>query len=571
MGRSSTPGEGTRPRVRHAGQLGWDDGLYEGGDKDGSGDGGEDAARPGTGESGHGGGGRRAAGHGGRRGRPRRAAKKKHRVLRWTAFSLAFLILGTGAAGYLWYEHLNSNLRKGERSAGNGAAKKKAPNAAGQTPLNILLIGSDSRNSAENLKLGGSKKSVGGTPLADVQMLLHVSADRKNAAVISIPRDTRVNIPACENPDTHQKYPASNGIINESLRGGPGCTLDTWEQLTKVYIDHWMMVDFAGVVDMADAVGGAWVCVKQDVNDVPKPNVPGGSYLRLTQGRHKIQGETALKWLRTRHAFESDIGRSKAQHMYLNSVLRELKSQNAFTDTGRLMNLAETATKSLQVSEEIGTVKKLFDLGMQLKDVPLEKMNMLTMPRIPDPQNPEAHVLPKPGAADKLWALMRDDQSLDPKDRAKAAKKAAAGPKAGAPASLGVTVVNGTSGDGQASTDGRAGAVRDLLKAKGFTEADTSTELGSALTTEVTYPHSAGAQGKADALSVAKALGMPASAVTETPDGAGLTLTVGSDWRTGSTFPKVVEDDSDPLEGTESVNGAKTDDCMDVYWPYRQM
>ncbi|WP_327710857.1 LCP family protein [Streptomyces sp. NBC_00464] len=568
MGRSSTPGEGTRPRVRHAGQLGWDDGLYEGKDKDG--DGGGDAAKPES--AGSGGGGHRAGSHGGRRGRPRRAPKrKKHRVLRWIAFSLAFLILGTGAAGYLWYEHLNSNLRKGERSAGNSGAKKKAPNAAGQTPLNILLIGSDSRNSAENLKLGGSKKSVGNTPLADVQMLLHVSADRKNASVISIPRDTRVDIPACENPDTHQKYAATNGIINESLRGGPGCTLDTWEQLTKVYIDHWMMVDFAGVVDMADAVGGAWVCVKQDVNDVSKPNVPGGSHLRLTKGRHKIQGEDALKWLRTRHAFESDFGRSKAQHMYLNSVMRELKNQNAFTDTGRLMNLAETATKSLQVSEEIGTVKKLFDLGMQLKNVPMDKLNMLTMPRIPDPKNPEAHVLPKPGASEKLWALLRDDQSLDPKDRAAAAKKVKAGPKAGAPASLGVTVVNGTAGDGQAATEGRAGVVRDMLKAKGFSEADTSTELGSAATTEVTYPHSAGAQGKSDALSVAKALGMPASAVTETPDGAGLTLTVGSDWRTGSTFPKAVEDDSDPLEGTESVNGAKTDDCMDVYWPYRQM
>lgn len=572
MGRSSTPGEGTRPRVRHAGQLGWDDALYEDGKGDAPKAEGEGGGSRRAEKGGGGGGSRRAGGHGGRRGRSRRAGRtKKRRVLRWIAFSLAFVILGTGAAGYLWYEHLNGNLRKGARSAGNSAAKKTAPNAAGQTPLNLLLIGSDSRNSKENLKLGGSKESVGGTPLADVQMLLHVSADRKNASVVSIPRDTRVDIPACENPDTHQKYPASNGIINETLRGGPGCTLDTWEKLTGVYIDHWMMVDFAGVVDMADAVGGAWVCVKQNVNDVSKPGVPGGSHLRLTAGRHKIKGEDALKWLRTRHAFESDIGRSKAQHMYLNSVLRELKSQNAFTDTGRLMNLAETGTKSLQVSEEIGTVKKLFDLGMQLKNVPLDKMNMLTMPRIQDPEDPEAHVLPKPGSADKLWGLIRDDQSLDPKDRAKAKKKAAAGPKAGAPASLGVTVVNGTSGDGQAATDGRAGVVRDLLKAKGFTEADASPDPGSARTTEVTYPKSSGAQGRSDALSVAKALSMPTSAVKETPDGAGLTLTVGSDWRTGSTFPKAAADDSDPLEDTESVNGAKTDECMDVYWPYRQM
>ncbi|WNI24437.1 LCP family protein [Streptomyces sp. ITFR-16] len=569
MGRSSTPGEGTRPRASHAGQLGWDDGLYEDGAS------GAEAAEPGRGDSGDQGGGPeggpRAARRGGPRGGSRRAGKsRKRRVLRWIAFTLAFLILGTGAAGYLWYEHLNSNLRKGKRSAGNSAAKKTAPNAAGQTPLNLLLIGSDSRNSKENLKLGGSKSSVGGIPLADVQMLLHVSADRKNASVISIPRDTRVDIPACKNPDTGKTYPASNGIINETLRGGPGCTLDTWEKLTGVYIDHWMMVDFAGVVSMADAVGGADVCVKQDVYDVPKPGVPGGSYLKMKAGTHKIQGEDALKWLRTRHAFESDIGRSKAQHMYLNSVLRELKSQNAFTDTGRLMNLAETATKALQVSEEISSVKKLFDLGMQLKNVPLDKMNMLTMPRIADPQDPDAHVLPKPGAADKLWALLRDDQSLDPKDRAKAKKKAAtAGPKAGAPASLGITVVNGTGGDGQAPATGRAAEVRDLLKNKGFTEADTTTDPGSARTTEVTYPRSAGAQGRSDALSVAKALSLPTSAVKKTPDGAGLTVTVGADWRTGAEAPKT-DDDSDPLEGTESANGAKTDDCMDVYWPYRK-
>ncbi|WP_440579413.1 LCP family protein [Streptomyces sp. AC154] len=492
-------------------------------------------------------------------------------MLRWIAFSLAFVILGTGAAGYLWYEHLNGKIRKSARSAGNSAAEKTAPNAAGQTPLNILMIGSDSRNSAANLKLGGSKESVGGTPLADVQMLLHVSADRKNASVVSIPRDTRVDIPACKNPDTGEKFAATNGIINETLRGGAGCTLDTWEKLTGVYIDHWMMVDFAGVVDMADAVGGAWVCVKQNVNDVPKPGVPGGSHLRLTAGKHKIKGEDALKWLRTRHAFASDIGRSQAQHMYLNSVLRELKSQNAFTDSGKLLNLAETAVDSLQVSDEIGTVKKLFDLGMQLKNVPLDKMNMLTMPRIQDPEDPDAHVLPKPGAAEKLWALIRADESLDPKDRAKEKKKTPAGPKAGAPASLGVTVVNGTSGDGQAPTQGRAAQVQELLKAKGFTEADTSTDPGSARTTEVAYPKSSGAQGRSDALSVAKALSMPTSSVKETPDGAGLTLTVGSDWRTGSTFPKAAADDSDPLEDTESVNGAKSDECMDVYWPYRQM
>ena len=76
-----------------------------------------------------------------------------------------------------------------------------------------------------------------------------------------------------------------------------------------------------------------------------------------------MKGEQALQWLRTRHAFGSDPGRAEAQHMYLNSMIRTLKSQNVFTDPLRLNGLAETATKSLEVSEEIGTVKKLFDLA----------------------------------------------------------------------------------------------------------------------------------------------------------------------------------------------------------------
>lgn len=500
-------------------------------------------------------------------------------MFRWIASVLALLILATGAAGYLYYEHLNSQLRKGKRSAGNSAAQKTEPNAAGQTPLNILMIGSDSRNSAENLKLGGSKKSVGAKPLADVQMLLHVSADRKNASVVSIPRDTRVDIPACEDPENGEKFPATNAPINQTLgRGGAGCTLDTWEQETGIYIDHWMMVDFAGVVDMADAIGGAWVCVKDDVYDVPKPNVPGGSGLRLKKGKSKIQGKQALQWLRTRHAFESDFGRAKAQHMYMNAVIRELKSQNAFTDTGRLMNLAETATESLQVSEEIGTVKKLFDLAMQLKNVPLDRLNMLTMPRIPDPQAPEARVLPKPGAADKLWSLLRDDRPLDKKGRdaeaqklkkEQAAQAAADAPDPAAADALDVTVVNGTGADGVAATQGRAGAVAELLRTKGFAKAESASDAGSALITEVTYPKSAGMQGKVDALSLAKALGLPGSAVKVSAEADSLTLTVGSDWRTGNNYPKALDDKTDPLDGTEAENAADEDACMDVYWPYR--
>lgn len=200
MTQSSVHGEGTRPGVRPARVPGQRDGSHEQESDSG-------------GDSGSGGGG------GGPARRQRRPGKRK--VLRWSAATLSVLILATAGVGYLYYEHLNSNIQKGKRSTGDSKAQKTEANAAGQTPLNILLIGSDSRGSDANVALGGDKANRGNPPLGDVQMLLHVSADRKSAAVVSIPRDTRVDIPKCTDPDTGEKFAATNAIINTSLaRGG---------------------------------------------------------------------------------------------------------------------------------------------------------------------------------------------------------------------------------------------------------------------------------------------------------------------------------------------------------------
>ena len=508
--------------------------------------------------------------------RPRRRQRRRtHRILRWSATTLAVLILGTAGAGYLYYQHLNSNIRQGKRSSGDSKAEKAEPNAAGQTPMNILLIGSDSRNSAENLKLGGSRDSVGSKPLGDVQMLIHLSADRKSAAVVSIPRDTRVDIPTCTDAETDEPYPATNTIINTSLaRGGAGCTLATWENLTGVYIDHWMTIDFAGVVKMADAIGGVEVCVKQNVWDRPLPGVPGGSGLKLEAGKQKVRGKKALQWLRTRHAFLSDVGRAKAQHMYMNSMIRTLKDQNVFADGGRLMSLAEAATKSLKVSEEIGSVDKLYDLGTQLKTVPTDRITMTTMPTVQDPQNAN-HLIPAGAEAEKLWTMLRDDISFDRggDSRQKRTKEQVSDEQvsrdpAASAAEIGVVVRNGTQSATLGAVGGRAGTVTRLLAQRGFTRATADTSAAVAEDTTVVRFPSAELEG--DAQRIAKSLGIPLSSVRKSTDVSGVTLVVGADWRSGTTYPKQSAPKAGGLpEGADAVNGSDSDACMDVYKPYR--
>ncbi|MET9892175.1 LCP family protein [Streptomyces sp. NPDC006465] len=571
MAQSSVRGEGARPRVPRAGELGWDDSMYEEGGEpvrtadggparlDGEADG--ENVRPsddttptgpqGQRRHGGGGGGRR---HGGG-GRPRR----RRRILRWSAMVLALLILGTAGAGYLYYRHLNANIKKDDLNIGDAKdrAAKSKPNAAGQTPLNILLIGSDARNSTANQKLGGAKDTFDGPARADVQMLLHLSADRSNMSVVSMPRDTLLDIPKCTDPDTGTAYAASTipVITNDSLRrGGPGCTVATWEKLTDIHIDHFIMVDFAGVVSMADAIGGVPVCV--DANIYSHTSTGHGSGLKLEKGTTSIKGKQALQWLRTRYGFEdgSDIGRTRAQHQYMNSMVKQLRDNATLSNPGKLKSLAETATEALTVDDGLGTVTKLYDLSKELKKVPSKRINMMTMPWVYSADG--NRVLPKAKAADNVWRLMREDVALDGKGKKKATERTSSDPAA-ADDKIAVQVQNGTRTSTLAPVSGRANAVTELLVGKGFTASKADLAVATADdTTVIRYPSD---DLEGDALRVAKSLGIPTSAVEKSVNVSGVTLVVGADWRDGTTYKAPSDDDSKP--SAEELDAGK---CMKV-------
>ncbi|MFF7314617.1 LCP family protein [Streptomyces sp. NPDC008137] len=499
----------------------------------------------------------------------RTRSPRRRRLLKWSALVLAVLILGTAGAGYLYYRHLNGNIKKDTLNLGDSKVAAPTPNAAGQTPLNILLIGSDARDSKENQKLGGARETFGATPLADVQMLLHLSADRTNMSVISMPRDTLVKIPKCTDPDDGKVYEATQGraMTNQSLgHGGPGCAVATWQELTGIHIDHFIMVDFAGVVSMADAVGGVPVCV--DANIHSRTSDGKGSGLRLEKGTSYIQGEQALQWLRTRYGFEdgSDLARAKAQHMYMNAMVRQLRDNMTLSSPNKLRRLAEEATRAMTVDPGLDTVKKLYDLSDELRRVEPKRITMTTMPN----RYVGARVEPTEDA-EQLFRLVREDIALDGKDKAKkpAAEKASADPAAekasadpaAADDEIAVQVRNGTRTDTLAPARGRAGTVAGLLKEEGFTQAVADTDGSwSEDKTLVRYP-SADLEG--DAQRLAKALGIPSSSVKRSTDVSGITLVVGADWREGTDYKAPEENDRTP-KSAEALNGADDKACMQV-------
>ncbi|MFF2234335.1 LCP family protein [Streptomyces anulatus] len=483
-------------------------------------------------------------------------------MLRWSASVLAVLILGTGGAGYLYYEHLNGNIKKEDLTLGDKQMADHKANAAGQTPLNILLIGSDARDSKANQKLGGAKETFGAPPLADVQMLLHISADRSNLSVISMPRDTMLKMPKCTAPDG-EVFPASTVDVqtNQSLgRGGPGCTVATWYELTGIRIDHFMMIDFAGVVSMADAIGGVPVCVDANINSRGRDGK--GSGLKLEKGTTYVQGEQALQWLRTRYGFEdnTDLGRAKAQHQYMNAMVRQLRKGTKLSDPAKLMNLAEAATEALTVDKGLDTVKKLYDLAEEFKKVPTKRITMSTMPNVYGTGTNNGRVYPKAGDAEQLFRMVRDDVPLDGKASKRKKPEATKDPSAPV-GEIAVAVRNGTATDALGPASGRASDVADQLKDAGFakTTVDPGDVTGTARTA-ILYP-SADLEG--DAQAVAKALGVPLSQVKKSTDVSGISLAVGADWREDGTYPVSKGKEKTP-ESAGALNGDDEKACMKV-------
>ncbi|WP_159768238.1 LCP family protein [Streptomyces sp. HM190] len=324
------------------------------------------------------------------------------RILVWTGGTLAFVLVGVSAAGYLYYRHLNNNITAiPDDGAGTGGFSK-------DRAINLLVIGTDKRTGKGNESYG-DKESVGH---ADTTILLHVSKDRTNATAMSIPRDMIVDVPDCETTQddgTKKVIAGSNDVrFNTSLgQGGrtPSCTMRTVTELTGITPDHFMVADFNAVKTLSSAIGGVEVCLAKPIKDTK-------SKLDLSEGKHVIEGEQALAFLRTRYSvgFGSDLDRIKLQQQFLSSMIRQMKSEDTLTDAGKVIDLAEAATEALSVDSKIADIKKLASLGQEVGKVKTKNITFTTVPVVDNTDR--ATVLPTPGKAEELFQLIRDDVSL---------------------------------------------------------------------------------------------------------------------------------------------------------------
>ncbi|MEV0613279.1 LCP family protein [Nonomuraea sp. NPDC050404] len=467
--------------------------------------------------------------------------------------ALTFVLVAAVLGGYGYYRFLWSDLEVEPIEVG----ASRPPDTGA---LNVLLVGSDSREGA-NQKYGAT--TVGAGERTDTIMLLHIAPNRDNATMISFPRDSMVQIPECEGRNGAVLTGGLRQINSAFNDGGINCTIKTLESLTNIKINHFVKVDFAGFKGIINAIGGIEICLPKAVNDKQ-------AKLVLGPGKHVVNGEQALGYVRTRYSLGdgSDLSRIERQQIFLTQVLKKITDGGLLTDPAKLNDFLQAGIKAVTVDSGLG-LDRMLEIANSVQGLTAKQLKGITVPTVPYPEDKARVQFAEPAARDFFEAVRNDVEVT-----AKPTPGKSAAPEVKRE-QVRVQVLNAT------GEQGKALQVADALAAQGFVV----THVGNAATaplTSIRYAKKDATDGPAYGDAVAGRLSQDkrkpeegkVKALTSQPyksssaspsakpgqklDGPVIQLVIGRDWpgvRVLTAIPdslkdKVVDSNTDPCKGT---------------------
>jgi LCP family protein required for cell wall assembly len=306
---------------------------------------------------------------------PRRRERKKFKLLPYVILFITVSLASTfifslikGATSANVNSVLSDKIRKDlltERSRND-------------EPLNILIIGSDSRN--------------GEAARSDTLILMHVDFQKNKVYFLSIPRDTRV-------------YISGQGIakINAAFSyGQASLAIRTVEQFLNVNLNHYAVIDFQGFKQMVDALGGVTVNVKEPINDRSY-----GYRMYIPKGKIKMDGKLALNYVRYRHS-DSDFKRAERQQNFIKALAKQVLTVKALTKLPTLVNILNDNLETDMSKRE------MLSLGNYLRTVKDKQIETITVPGEPETVDGQSFVIPDRYTTELIIERMEAGKSLKP-------------------------------------------------------------------------------------------------------------------------------------------------------------
>lgn len=275
--------------------------------------------------------------------RGKKPRKKKRRFPIWARVAvgiLTFFLLVTSAGAYYYYVNFSKpladtlgqtapRLKSDVPNNGRGTGSNSGILSGGR--FNILLLGSD-----DDYK----SKVINGGILAQTDIIVSVDPATHSVSMLSIPRDSWVNVPGFGMRKLDQAY-----LLGGGGASGAALSMATIHQDFGIYINHYAWVGLSGFVKVIDTVGGIDLNVLHPITDDLYPDDTGKGAtdpyalkrLYIAPGPQHLDGLQALEYVRSRHAdLVGDFGRSVRQQQILNQLKYKLDSPSIINDLPQL-------------------------------------------------------------------------------------------------------------------------------------------------------------------------------------------------------------------------------------------
>ena len=244
---------------------------------------------------------------------------------------LAVLLVGAGVA----FAYFNGIIGKMNKGVDDSARAALVQTDMAKEPFYVLLLGTDKSQQRED------DNDLDGSYRTDSMMLARIDPVGKKVTMVSIPRDTLVDLGEFGYQRINAAYTC----------GGPALAIKAVSQLAGVNISHYAEIDFDGFAAMVDALGGVEVDVPVDIDDW----TAGGS---VSAGLHTLSGEEALILCRSRATYADsaapDLMRAANQRLVLSAIAHKLLASDIATIAATVSAMSEYVTTDLALNDIIG-------------------------------------------------------------------------------------------------------------------------------------------------------------------------------------------------------------------------
>lgn len=271
--------------------------------------------------------------------------------------AVAVVVLVGGVALLNWTENRLAGLVETIDDPFDELTSRPTTEADTTPPVNILVMGSDSRISTDDPAEWNQ-----GAERTDAIMLVQVSGDRQDAFVMSIPRDSWVDIPGHETRKINAAYSF----------GGPALMIETVENLTGIPIHHFAVTNFESFSTMTDALGGVEIILQEDLTCY--------NGTQLTAGPNRLDGDCSLRYVRQRYELsQGDLSRVQRQQNWIRAIATEVFRQDILNDMAKLTNFIDVVARAVAVDEGF-TVPEIRDLALSIRHLRAADITFMTVP-----------------------------------------------------------------------------------------------------------------------------------------------------------------------------------------------